>query len=120
MICTLSKTVIAHLFLYQTNLEVCKQSNALNLFSISFHVCVSQVAAIDDSAEFRLGIRLNAKMDQGKYLSAGLLQKINSMLASASLPSLSASCIFFTAGNGCIYSAIWHRLSRYFATFGTG
>ena len=25
-----------------------------------------QVAAIDDSAEFRLGIRMNAKMDQGK------------------------------------------------------
>ena len=28
--------------------------------------CKSKVSAIDDSVEFRLGIRLNAQMDQGK------------------------------------------------------
>lgn len=44
---------------------------ALAYHRLSFHflflACALQVAAIDDSAEFRLGIRLNAKMDTGKY-----------------------------------------------------
>lgn len=31
-----------------------------------FLACTSKVSAIDDSAEFRLGIRLNAQMDRGK------------------------------------------------------
>lgn len=39
--------------------------------------CLLQVAAIDDSPEFRLGIRLNARMDRGKYRSTNLPHKTN-------------------------------------------